>query len=75
MNPMRKQYAIREFELFISGGVHEVPESVFDTETRPAGERKVVREQTNHASASQHPIRRVVIGKVKFSRATGEVID
>ena len=52
---MSRQHSIREFELLVSGGVHEVPESVYDREARASGEFRVVREQAiAHRNAFYH---------------------
>jgi hypothetical protein len=75
MNPMSRQHPIREFELFVSEGVHEVPESVFERDSRSSGEMRVVREDTDNATAPSRPASRTVIGTIKIDRATGEVVD
>jgi hypothetical protein len=74
MNPLHRQPAIREFELFVSGGVHEIPESVYERNSRAAGEVRVVREM-GQVSIPSRPIDRVIVGVVKVDRKTGEVVD
>ena len=75
MNPMDRQHSIREFELFVSGGVNEVPESVFEREARASGEMRVMREDGRHTASPTRPASRVTIGRVRINRATGEVVD
>ena len=74
MNPISRQHAIREYELFVSEGVQEVPESVFEQDNRSSGEIRVVRAQgeTPHVAIR---MRRVRLGKVRFNRESGEIVE
>lgn len=74
MNPLKRQHAIREYELFVSGGVQEIPESVFEQDTRSAGEIRYVRAQSELPNSATR-VRRVKIGKILIDRDSGEIIE
>lgn len=66
------QHRIREHELFVSGGVHEVPAAVFERNGRASGERRergqytqLRRQRTNPGS--------VVLGTIVVNHVTGEL--
>jgi hypothetical protein len=75
MNPVNRQHSIREYEILVSGGVHEVPESVFERDTRSSGEMRVVREHNDHSTSRSRRESRIIVGTVKVNRTTGEVVD
>ncbi len=75
MNPMTRQHQIREFELLVSDGVHEVPESVFERDARASGEIRVVRDHSDQSAGSSRSVSRTIIGKVKINQVTGDVME
>lgn len=54
MTPTNRQLVIRDFELFVSSGVQEIPQAVYDRDNRAAGEFRVVRaSETDELEAGQ----------------------
>ena len=74
MNSMDRQLVIREFELFVSGGVNELPKSVFEQDTRAAGEFRVVRQEYSDLILDDPNVRTISIGVARIDRKTGKII-
>lgn len=75
MNPMKRQQAIRDYELFVSGGVQEVPEGVFERDQRASGEYRVVRAQQPHSLGVGRDYEGIELGEAIIDLETGEIIE
>jgi hypothetical protein len=75
MNPMIRQHAIREYELFVSDGVQEIPESVFERETRAAGEYREVRVRSSPVITSAEQIDGIKLSTAVIDLDSGEIVD
>jgi len=75
MNPMNRQHAIREYELFVSGGVQEVPETVFERDQRAAGEYREVRAQQPQPLIPGKAYAGIDLGEITIDLETGEIIE
>ncbi len=75
MNPMNRQQAIRDYELFVSGGVQEVPEGVFERDQRAAGEYRVVRAQQLQGLPVGRDYEGIELGEAIIDLETGEIVD
>lgn len=76
MNSINRQHAIREYELFFSSGVQEIPEGVFERETRTSGEYRVVRaqqQQTALVLTADYP--GIVLGEAAIDLRTGQIME
>jgi len=75
MNPLRRQLAIREFELFVSGGINEVPRSVYEKDIREAGESRPVRAPYEEIVMPFQNYPSISLGKVKIDLKTAKVVE
>lgn len=75
MNPMKRQHAIREYELFVSGGVLEIASSVHDPAPRAAGEYRVLRSAHPEPTPAVRDYPGTPLGEVTIDLSTGELID
>lgn len=75
MNPMPRQHAIREYELFVSGGVQEIPDSVYEREPRAAGEYKVLRGPQAEALPAVTEYSGTTLTEATIDLDTGELIE
>lgn len=75
MNPMPRQHAIREYELFVSGGVEEIPDSVFDRDPRAAGEYRVLRGPHTENVFVVRDYPGIPLSDVTIDLTTGEVLE
>lgn len=75
MNPMNRQQTIRDYELFVSGGVQEVPEAVFERDERAAGEYRVVRAPQAPPLAGGRDYEGIELGEAIIDLDTGEIIE
>jgi len=69
---MNWQRSIREYELFVSGGVREIPASVYENDLRAAGEYRVTRSPRDELVV-RYP--GIVIGRATIDLSTGELIE
>jgi len=75
MNPMNRQHAIREYELFVSRGVQEVPETVFERDQRAAGEYREVRAQQPPQLIASEAFDGIDLGEATIDLDTGEIVE
>lgn len=75
MNPMPRQHTIREYELFVSGGVQEIPDSVYERDPRAAGEYRVLRGPRDEALPAVRDYSGVTLSDATIDLSTGELID
>ena len=73
MNPLKSQLVIRDFELFMSNGVHEIPQSVFERDNRAAGEYRLVRGQQEDTLMSLKGFPSVNLGHAVIDLQTGNI--
>ena len=75
MNPMNRQHTIREYELFVSNGVQEIPEAVFEREPRAFGEYREVRVTHPSVIAHDEEYQGIVLGTAMIDLESGEILE